>query len=86
MDTVSVSRQEGQCVSKKGYASRVWSGRLDKVYSYLPDFSPSFASFIKWTVKQANWVETYSACLTAHLHLHNIKQKRPVFIKRAKIW
>ena len=40
---------------------------------------------IKWTIKRGNWVETHSVSYSVHHHWHNVKQKRPVLIKQAKI-
>ena len=52
---------------------------------FTPDFNPSFALFIEQTIKWANWVQTHSARLTVRVHLHNVRQKRPILIKWAKI-
>ena len=75
------------------YIFPVWfSLEIIQVCSHLTNFSPSFAPFngpfllpIIWTMKQANLVETYSVRYSAHHHLHNVKQKQQVLIKRAKI-
>ena len=37
---------------------------------------------IKWSIKQANWVETHSVRYSARHHLHNVKH---FLIKRVKI-